>query len=164
MSRRIFRHHRFLSVFLILPLLAACSNPVDSHDEHEDHAEAQGIRLVSGSTTHYQVLKGLVTCPAAPCGVALTIGQPLSGIEVQFLDENGAEIHAEDLSPEFTLSFSVASPGLALVEQEGRFGLKMTGVTSGSTTMQVVLNHDGHADLTTPPLSDAGAVQLTVSP
>lgn len=164
MSPFFFRANRFLFALLILPLLVACSNPADHDDDHDDHAEAHGIRLVQGSTVFYQVLEGQVSCLATPCGVPVTIGQNLTGIEVQFLDEEGHEIHAEDLGSEFTMSVTVGSPGLALVEQVGRFGLRMTGVVAGSTTMQVVLNHDGHADLTTPPLSDANAVRITVAP
>lgn len=164
MYRFSFRANRLLFLLLILPLLAACSNPADHDDHDEDHAEAQGIRLVRGSVTLYQVLNGQISCSAAPCGVSVSIGQNLTDIEVQFLDENGGEIHSEDLGTEFTMSYSVGSPGLALVEQVGRFGLKMTGVAAGSTAMQVVLNHDGHADLTTPPLSDASAIRVTVAP
>ncbi|MDA0875467.1 MAG: hypothetical protein O3C45_10465 [Bacteroidetes bacterium] len=164
MYRFLFRANRLLFLFLILPLLAACSNPADHDDDHDDHADAHGIRLVSGSTTFYQVLEGEVSCSNAPCGITLPVGQSLAGIEVQFLDEEGNEIHAEDLESNFTMSFSVGSPGLAVVEQVGRFGLTMRGVVAGTTAMQVVLNHDGHADLTTPPLSDANAVRLTVAP
>lgn len=164
MFRFFFRANRLLFLFLILPLLAACSNPADHDDDHDDHAEAHGIRLLSGSTTFYQVLEGEVSCSSAPCGIPVSIGQRLTGIEVQFLDEEGHEIHAEDLGNEFTMSFTVGTPGLALVEQSGRFGLNMTGVVAGTTTMQVLLNHDGHADLTSPPLSDANAIRITVAP
>lgn len=153
-----------LLLFLIVPLMAACTNPVSSHDDHDEHAEAQGIRLVSGSTILYQVLEGQVSCTAAPCGLTVAQGQSLTDIVVEFLDANGLEIHEEDLGPEFTMTFTLGSSTVAEVTQTDRFALSVSGVASGSTAFHVVLNHNGHADLTTPPLSDANAIRITVTP
>ncbi|MGB0651495.1 MAG: hypothetical protein ACPG8N_07060 [Rhodothermales bacterium] len=152
----------FLAAFVVL---AGCDdNPADHDDhDHDDHAEAEGIQIIDGSTVLYQVLEGAVTCDAAPCGITVAAGQTLNALEVAFIDHDGDEIHAEDLDDEFSLGFSVVNPAVAIVEQNGRFGLNVRGVIAGSTAMQVQLNHDGHADLTSPPVSDAIALQITVT-
>jgi hypothetical protein len=160
-----FKSTRLLFTALLLPalFLTACSdNPAD-HDDDHDHAEAEGLQILQGSTVLYQVLEGEVTCDTAPCGIQVAVGQSLNGLEVAFIDHDGDEIHAEDLSDEFSMSFNVVSPGLVVVEPNGRFGLNVRGVVAGSTRMQVLLNHDGHADLTSPPVSDASAITITVN-
>lgn len=152
-----------LAVLSLLFLSACSSNPADHDDDHDEHAEAHGVQLVHGGAVLYQVLEGQVSCDAAPCGVQLAVGQQLNDIEVAFFDEDGDELHGEDLGSEFTMTFTLANGSIAAVVAADRFGLNMTGSTVGTTAMQVVLNHDGHADLTTPPLTDAGAIQVTVT-
>ena len=165
-SIRAVRSRAVLSLLAVAVLfLGGCtSNPADHGDDHDQHAEAHGIQLVHQGRVLYQVLDGNVTCDAAPCGVRLQTGQSLTNVEVAFLDDKGNEIHAEDLSNEFTMAFSIVNPGFAVVEQAGRFGLTFTGVVPGTTRMQVILNHDGHADLTTPPVSESTAITVTVTP
>jgi len=150
-----------LSAFVIL---TGCdSNPADHDDDHEEHAEVEGIQVLDGTTVLYQALDGNISCDAAPCGITVSTGQALNGLEVAFIDHDGDEVHSEDLDDEFSLSFTVASPGIAVVEQNGRFGLNVTGVVPGTTRMQVQLNHDGHADLTSPPVSNSDALLITVT-
>jgi len=164
MKSTLFRAASLFSVVFALLFLSACdSNPADHDDDHEEHAEAEGIQILQGSTVLYQVLEGEVTCDAAPCGITLGAGQTLTGLEVVFIDHDGDEVHAEDLGSEFDMSFSVVSPATAVVEANGRFGLNVTGVAAGTTRMQVQLNHNGHADLTSPPVSDDRALVITVT-
>ena len=153
----------FLSLFVVV---SGCdSNPADNDDDHDHdvHAEVEGIQIVNGSDVLYQALEGEITCDTAPCGIFVAAGQSLNGLEVAFIDHDGDEVHSEDLTDEFSLGFSVVSPGIAVVEQNGRFGLNVTGVTVGSTRMQVQLNHNGHADLTSPPVGDESAILITVT-
>ena len=166
MKSTFFQAASLFSVAFALVFLTACdSNPADHDDDHDhdEHAEAEGIQILNGSTVLYQVLEGEVTCDTPPCGIALAAGQSLTGLEVAFIDDDGDEVHSEDLGSEFDMSFSVVSPGIAVVEANGRFGLNVTGVVPGSTRMQVQLNHDGHADLTSPPVSDDRALTITVT-
>ena len=164
MKSTFFQAASLFSVAFALVFLTACdSNPADHDDDHEDHAAAEGIQILNGSTVLYQVLEGDVTCAAAPCGISVAAGQSLTGLEVAFIDHEGNEVHSEDFGSEFDMSFSVVSPGIAVVEANGRFGLNVTGVVPGSTRMQVQLNHDGHADLTSPPVSDDRALTITVT-
>ena len=154
----------FLALFVFL---AGCdSNPADHDDDdqdHDEHAEAEGIQILNGSAVLYQVLEGEVTCDTAPCGISVAAGQTLTDLEVAFIDHDGDEVHSDDFGNEFSFAFSVVSPGIAVVEQNGRFGLNVTGVVVGTTRMQVQLNHNGHADLTSPPVSDDSAILITVT-
>jgi hypothetical protein len=154
----------FSIVFALLFLTACSDNPADHDDDHDDHAEAEGIQILQDATVLYQVLEGVVTCDATPCGVSVAAGQTLTGLEVAFIDHDGDEVHAEDLDSAFDMSFSVVDTGIATVAANGRFGLNITGVAAGTTRMQVQLNHDGHADLTSPPVSDERALTITVTP
>ena len=154
----------FLAAFVVL---AGCDdNPADHDDhdhDHDDHAEVEGIQILDGDAVLYQVLEGEVTCDTAPCGITVAAGQTLTALEVAWVDHDGDEVHSEDLDDEFSLGFSVVNPAVAIVEQNGRFGLNVRGVVAGTTAMQVQLNHDGHADLTSPPVSNASALQITVT-
>ena len=152
----------FLAAFFVL---AGCDdNPADHDDhDHDDHAEAEGIQILDGDAVLYQVLEGEVTCDASPCGITVAAGQTLTALEVAFIDHDGDEIHSEDLDDEFSLGFSAVNSAVAVVEQNGRFGINVRGVAAGTTAMQVQLNNDGHADLTSPPTTNAGALQITVT-
>jgi hypothetical protein len=164
MKTFLYRAKSLFSIAFALLFLTACSsNPAGHDDDHDEYAEVEGIQILQGTAVLYQVLEGDVSCDSSPCGVSVAAGQTLSGLEVAWIDHDGDEVHSEDLDTEFTLGFSVVSPGTAVVEQNGRFGLNITGVVPGTTAMQVQLNHDGHADLTSPPASDASAIQITVT-
>ncbi len=166
MKSTFFGASSLFSIVFALFFLTACSdNPADHDDDHDDHAEAEGIQILQGATVLYQVLEGVVTCDTAPCGITLASGQSLTGLEVAFIDDDGDEVHSEDLEEdEYSLAFSVDNAAVATVEQNGRFGLNIQGVAAGTTRMQVQLNHDGHADLTSPPMSDERALTITVTP
>lgn len=158
------------SLLRVLPvaaliLFSACSdNPADHDDhDHEEHADAEGLRVMQGSAMLYQVLEGAVTCDSAPCGITVSAGQSITGLEVAFVDHDGDEIHGEDLDDEFSLGFSVANASVATIAQNGRWGIDVSGVSTGTTAIQLMLNHDGHADLTTPPTSSSSALTITVT-
>ncbi len=160
----------FKSLFRVLPLaalliLTACSdNPADHDDhDHDDHADAEGVRILDGATVLYQALDGEITCDVAPCGISVATGQTLTGLEVAWIDHDGDELHEEDLDDEFNLGIAVVAPGIAIVEQNGRFGINVTGVVPGTTRMQVLLNHGDHADLTSPPATSSDAITITVT-
>lgn len=152
-----------LMLFSFLFLTACKDNPVGSDDHDDDHAEANGIELVRDGNVIYRVQEGVVSCDASPCGIFLQPGQATSDLEVHFIDADGDEMHAEDLEEGFTMSFSVDSPGVALVEQTGDWTIRVTGIVSGQSRLQINLEHNGHVDLTTPPVSDANAIAITVS-
>lgn len=151
----------FIALFVFL---SGCDGNPSEEDDNDEHAEAEGIQILNGSVVLYQALEGVITCTTAPCGISIASGQSLNGLEVAFIDHDGEEIHSEDLDSEFSLAFSVVNSGVATVVKNGRFGINVTGVSVGSTRMQVQLNHNGHPDLISPPVSDANAILITVRP
>jgi hypothetical protein len=151
-----------LSVCLFLFVSACTDNPVGEGDHHDDHAEVNGLELVSGTTVVFRVLDGQVSCDAPPCGITLRLGEPSSTFEVHFLDDEGNEVHAEDLDAAFSLSFLVAAPEVASLEKLGDWSIKATAASVGATRIQLNLDHEGHPDFTTPPLANSDAISITV--
>lgn len=127
--------------------LTACdSNPVE--DDHEDHAEEiEGLRLVAdgqtlASWTEDEGLSGSVT---------VSEGAETSVITVEFLDHEGDEVHAEDLSDEFGLDYAIDDEGVVEVVRPadaGRWGFTLRGIRAGKTTIDVILTHVDHPELT----------------
>tara|TARA_B110000444_G_scaffold60077_1_gene55893 strand:+ start:1177 stop:1650 length:474 start_codon:yes stop_codon:yes gene_type:complete len=138
----------------------------DDHDNNDDgHTDADGFILENESGTEvYREFEGAVTG-----SVALSVGDTLE-LSVHFLDHDGNEIeHDEEEEEEegheegeLEVSGSDASIAIVEVEHEEEEGddhdhdheeehgaaLHIIGVSSGSTSFQIQLMHDGHADYT----------------
>ena len=106
----------------------------DDHDNHDEgHTDADGFILENESGTEvYREFEGAVTG-----SVALSVGDTLE-LSVHFLDHEGNEIeHEEEEGDDHDHD-----------EEEHGAALHIIGVSSGSTSFQVQLMHDGHADYT----------------
>lgn len=160
-TRDIFRATFVLPLCAIFFLTACSDNPASHDDDHEDHADAHGAELIVGNSVVYRVLEGEVSCDTAPCGISTVVGEATE-VQVRFIDDDGDEVHEEDLEEGFTMTFSVNPPGVAVVEPVGDWGLRVTGVIAGSSVMQIQLNHEGHPDFITPPLENDGAIVIEV--
>ena len=124
----------------------------DDHDNHDEgHTDADGFILENESGTEvYREFEGAVTG-----SVALSVGDTLE-LSVHFLDHEGNEIEHEeeegDEHEEGELKVSGANASIAIVEveheEEHGAALHIIGVSSGSTSFQLQLMHDGHADYT----------------
>ena len=138
----------------------------DDHDNHDEgHTDADGFILENESGTEvYREFEGAVTG-----SVALSVGDTLE-LSVHFLDHEGNEIEHEeeegDDHEEGELEVSGANASIAIVEveheeeegddhdhdhdheEEHGAALHIIGVSSGSTSFQLQLMHDGHADYT----------------
>ena len=138
----------------------------DDHDNHDEgHTDADGFILENESGTEvYREFEGAVTG-----SVALSVGDTLE-LSVHFLDHDGNEIEHEeeegDEHEEGELEVSGANASIAIVEvehekeegddhdhdhdheEEHGAALHIIGVSSGSTSFQLQLMHDGHADYT----------------
>ena len=124
----------------------------DSHDDHdEEHTDADGFILEDESGTEiYREFEGAMTG-----GVALSVGETLE-LSVHFLDHEGNEIeHGDDHEEEEEdhedgLAVSGFDSNIATVEVEDDHGhaIHVIGVSSGSTSFQLQLMHEGHADYT----------------
>ena len=139
----------------------------DDHDNHDEgHTDADGFILENESGTEvYREFEGAVTG-----SVALSVGDTLE-LSVHFLDHDGNEIEHEEEEEEEEgheegeLEVSGSDASIAIVEveheeeeegddhdhdheEEHGAALHIIGVSSGSTSFQIQLMHDGHADYT----------------
>ena len=149
-------------VFLLTSMLlftTGCED--DDHDHDEDHTDADGFVLEDESGTEvYREFEGAMTG-----SVTLAVGDTLE-LAVHFLDHEGNEIeHSEEEEGEEHedgLEVSGNDASVAVVEVEGHeeeeehdgeeehhgAALHVIGVSAGSTSFQLQLMHDGHADYT----------------
>ncbi len=134
-------------VFLIMGGLAACSNPAED-DDHDEHADAEGLVLVLDDEEVVRVEEAEVTG-----SLTVGAGETTSDIEVEFLDHDGHEVHGEDLDEEFTLGVEVRGSEIVTVAYTGRWTFTLEGGDAGDTAIRVQLLHEGHADFTTPDIS-----------
>ena len=132
-----------------------CEDDDHDHDHDEDHTDADGFILENESGDEiYREFEGAVTG-----SVTLAVGETLE-LSVHFLDHEGNEIeHSEEEEDhEDGLSVSGFDASVAVVEVEEHeeggdhdehgMALHVEGVSSGSTSFQLQLMHDGHADYT----------------
>ena len=136
----------------------ACED--DDHDDHDHgHTDADGFILESENGTEvYKEFEGVVTG-----AVTLNVGDTLE-LAVHFLNHEGNEIeHEEGEHEKGELEVSGSNDSIAIVEveheeegddhdhdheEEHGAALHIIGVSSGTTSFQVQLMHDGHADYT----------------
>ena len=135
----------------------------DDHDNHDHgHTDADGFILENESGTEvYREFEGAVTG-----AITLSVGDTLE-LAVHFLNHEGNEIeHEEEEEEEHEegeLEVSGSNSSIAIVEveheeegddhdhdheEEHGAALHIIGVSSGTTSFQLQLMHDGHADYT----------------
>jgi hypothetical protein len=151
--------------------VTGCEDDDHDHDHDEDHTDADGFILEDASGSEvYREFEGAVTG-----GVTLAVGDTLE-LSVHFLDHEGNEIEHEEEDHEEEdheeedhdgdedgIEVSGADASIAIVEvesheeeedgdhdEEDEHGnaLHVIGVSTGSTSFQLQLMHDGHADYT----------------
>ena len=147
---RALKAHMVLLLSSVMFFTTGCED--DSHDDHdEEHTDADGFILEDESGTEiYREFEGAITG-----GVALSVGETLE-LSVHFLDHEGNEIeHGDDHEEEEEdhedgLAVSGFDSNIATVEVEHDHGhaIHVVGVSSGSTSFQLKLMHEGHADYT----------------
>ena len=147
---RALKAHMVLLLSSVMFFTTGCED--DSHDDHdEEHTDADGFILEDESGTEiYREFEGAMTG-----GVALSVGETLE-LSVHFLDPEGNEIeHGDDHEEEEEdhedgLAVSGFDSNIATGEVEDDHGhaIHVIGVSSGSTSFQLQLMHEGHADYT----------------
>lgn len=141
-------------------LLAGCDNPAGD-DDHDEHAEPRGLQLVMNGDVIWNYLNG----EASDDHIDLEAGSETDLITIEWLDQDGDEIHAEDLDDEFGLGWEIANEDIASVEQhseDGPWSFHLHGESAGETTMQIMLMHGDHADFSTPGVDQQDALQIHV--
>lgn len=128
----------------------------ESHDDHEEgHTDADGFILEDAAGNEvYREFEGAMTG-----SVTLAVGETLE-LSVHFLDHEGNEIAHEEEGEDHEdgLAVSGFDATVAVVEVEGHeeggdhddhgMALHVEGVSAGSTSFELKLMHDGHADYT----------------
>lgn len=143
---------RFTALFFMmasLVLFSACDdNPAD--DDHDEHADAEGLVLRANGQQIVEVKEGVVTG-----SITVEAGDETALIQVEFRDHDGHEVHAEDLDAEFSLGYSFGDASIAGWEQHDgeRWEFHVLGLAAGTTTLELQLLHNDHADFRTPPIT-----------
>lgn len=151
--------HVILLLTSMLFFTAGCED--DDHDDHDEgHTDAEGFVLEDESGTElYREFEGAMNGT-----VTLAVGDTLE-LSVHFLDHDGDEIEHEEEGEEedhedeievsgFNSSIAVVEPedheeeGDHDHEEEHGMTIHIIGVSSGSTSFQLQLMHEGHADYT----------------
>ena len=158
---RVIRPHVVLLLTSMLLFTTGCED--DDHDDHdhdEGHTDAEGFVLEDESGAEvYREFEGAMTGT-----VTLAVGETLE-LTVHFLDHDGEEIEHEEEEGEEDHEDGIEVSGfdssIATVEVEGHdeegdhdhdeehgMAIHVIGVSSGSTSFQLQLMHEGHADYT----------------
>jgi len=141
----------------MLLFTAGCED--DDHDHDEEHTDAEGFVLEDESGTKvYREFEGAMSGT-----ITLAVGDTLE-LSVHFLDHDGEEIEheeGEEEDHEDEIEVSGFDSSIALVEAEDHeeegdhdheeehgMAIHVIGVSSGSTSFQLKLMHEGHADYT----------------
>lgn len=164
MQDSLMRSMRTLGFILVtgsLLFTTGCEDDDHDHDHDEDHTDADGFILEDASGSEvYREFEGVVTG-----AVTLAVGDTLE-LSVHFLDHEENEIgHSDDEDHDEEsgdgLAVSGADATIAIVEVESHEeeegeehedehenALHVIGVSTGSTSFQLQLMHDGHDDYT----------------
>jgi len=151
------RPHVVLLLTSMLLFTAGCED--DDHDHDEEHTDAEGFVLEDESGTEvYREFEGAMSGT-----ITLAVGDTLE-LSVHFLDHDGEEIEheeGEEEDHEDEIEVSGFDSSIALVEAEDHeeegdhdheeehgMAIHVIGVSSGSTSFQLELMHEGHADYT----------------
>ena len=159
---RLLKACTIFSLSFVLLFTTGCED--DDHDHDNEHTDADGFILENESGTEvYREFEGAVTGT-----VTLSVGDTLE-LAVHFLDHEGNEIEHEEEEEgeheEGELEVSGSNASIAIVEveheeegddhdhdhdheEEHGAALHIIGVSSGTTSFQLKLMHDGHADYT----------------
>jgi len=127
----------------------ACED--DDHDHDDGHADADGFVLENESGSEiYREFEGTSTG-----SITITVGDTLE-LSVHFLDHGGEEIeHEEEEGEEHEDALSISGNNVNIAkiesekhEEEHGMAIHIIGVSAGSTSFQLQLMHEGHADYT----------------
>ena len=146
----------YTTVLLTGAMLFTIGCEDESHDDHEEgHTDADGFILEDAAgNVVYREFEGDTTG-----SVTLAVGETLE-LSVHFLDHEGNEIAHEEEGEDHEdgLEVSGFDVTVAVVEVEGHdeggdhdnhgMALHVEGVSAGSTSFELRLMHDGHADYT----------------
>ncbi|HOJ05355.1 MAG TPA: hypothetical protein PK916_15255 [Bacteroidota bacterium] len=131
-----------IATMLFTTLITACSED-DPVTPQEDHFEAIGMALYRGDTKVLGILRGVTTDT-----LRATVGVTGEDYDVRFYNENEQIVEADD--DHESLGWEIADPSIVDVVQdagkEGKFEFRLRGKKAGTTTVEFLIVHEGHAD------------------
>jgi hypothetical protein len=142
-------------------LFAGCNNPASNDDEHEEHSETHSMEFVMNGETIVTYANGNVNGH-----FDVKEQDETALITVEFFDEEGNEIHGDDLDEEFSLGWNIANTDYAEIvhhDEDGRWSFHIKGKQAGETTVQFMLMHGDHSDFETPSVDQSNAIEIHVS-
>jgi len=147
--------------FTVVLLFAGCNNPASNADVHEEHVRPYSMEFIMNG-------KSIVTYELGNVSGHFDIGedQETSLITAEFFDEDGNEIHSEDLSDEYSLAWDIANADHAEIEQhdgDGRWSFHIVGQSAGETTVQFLLMHIDHSVFETNGTQQDNAITIQVT-
>lgn len=150
---------------ITLTLFTACNNPAAGGRDHHEHKEPFGLELVYEDTPVIRYFDREVTEQEH---MHLQAGEEYV-FTVQFLDEDGEPIHAEDFDESYHLGWVIQHEDVLQIsphEGAGKWSFILAGVTAGETRVQFRLMHGAgdhaHADMETPGIQADNAIEFHV--
>jgi len=145
----IFRFRLTLLIFTAL-FAAACSedNPVQPDDTDHGHAEAEGAVLSMKGSTVVRVDSGIVTGE-----ISVLQKQTSDLISVRFINEQRELFTPAGEHHLMALEIADTTVATTRIESGEKWVFRLTGKTSGQTTLVLKLMHGDHADFRTPPVT-----------
>ena len=152
LSLRVLKAQLILLLTSLALITIGCED--DEHDHDEEHTDADGFVLEDeNGTMMYREFKG-----AEEGSITLNAGETLE-LTVHFLDHNVEEIEHEDELSITGFDSSIADVEIEEHEEEEEgdhdheeeehgMAIHVIGVNPGSTSFQLKLMHEGHADYT----------------
>lgn len=149
--------------FLLSFLIAGCSNPASNDDDdhsHDEHPEPHSVVFIMNGEPVVTYSGGTVT------GQFNTVSESQTSIiTAEFYDEEGNEIHIDELDEEYFLDWIVDHTEYADIERSGkqdRWSFYINGKTAGETTVQFFMQHVDHSLFNTPGTSESNAIKISV--
>lgn len=148
---------RIFVIALIAGAFAACdSNPIEDDDDHEHTlSDIYRLELVMNGQEIVVIEENELT-GGDPGRIVVEEGEETPLISLEAFDEDGDEIHLDELDDEYFLEAGIEDETIAEFEQheeDGRWAFHIHGRAAGATTLELDLMHNPdnpHSDYTTP--------------
>jgi hypothetical protein len=125
--------------------------PVRVEDQGGTHGEPVGLKLYDEESGTLLVTVNADSSVTGSLSVAA--GDTTDHIELMFFDENNIEFQPP--VPEHSLGYMIENGTIAGIDPptiDEPWAFRIIGNSAGSTTIRLILNHDNHAEYTSPPV------------
>lgn len=141
-------------------IFSSCDNSTGPDDDHE-HSDPEGIELIHDGEVIIRYLDQEVTELEH---LHYHVGEEYH-FDVEFLDEHGDHIHAEDYEDGYSLVWDIEDESIFEIEQheeDGRWSFHLVPLAEGASKVQFILNHGDHSHFSTPGVENEGAIEIHV--